>query len=77
MAELGQPPRHLKCQQCDMALVLLPRSLYPRAADWDTAQLAKFAGEIRYPGGDVVAMYTVPDANGNYACPACGTGGSV
>jgi hypothetical protein len=70
MAEL-ELPRPLNCPKCGMALVLLPLALYPRAAEWDSAQLAKFSGDITYPDGNVVAMFTVADATGKYTCPAC------
>jgi hypothetical protein len=37
-------------------------TLYPGAADWESAELAKLPGAITYPDGHRVAMFTVIDA---------------
>jgi hypothetical protein len=40
-------------------------------ADWDGNRLGKLPGDVRDHEGDRVAMFTVVDRNGTYACPAC------
>lgn len=64
-------PSLVDCSKCEMPLVVLPLSLFPNVADWDGNQLARVPGEVTDHEGDRVAMFTIVDGNGTYACPAC------
>ena len=66
-----ETPSLVHCSKCDMPLVVLPLALFPGVADWDGNRLAKLPGDVRDHEGDRVAMFTVADRNGTYACPAC------
>ena len=66
-----ETPCLIDCSRCEMPLVVLPLSLFPGVADWDGNRLAKLPGEVRDDEGDGVAMLTVVDRNGSYACPVC------
>jgi hypothetical protein len=61
----------LDCSNCEMPLVVLPLALFPSVADWDGNQIAKLPGEVTDHEGERVAMYTVVDGNGTFACPVC------
>jgi hypothetical protein len=64
-------PSLIDCSRCEMPLVVLPLSLFPSVADWDGNQLAKLPGEVTDHRGERVAMFTVVDGNGTFACPVC------
>lgn len=64
-------PSLIDCSKCEMPLVVLPLSLFPNVAEWDGNQLARVPGEVTDHEGERVAMFTVADGNGTYACPAC------
>jgi hypothetical protein len=66
-----ETPSLIDCSGCETPLVVLPLSLFPGVADWDGNRLATLPGEVRNHEGDRVAMFTVADGNGTYACPAC------
>ena len=64
-------PSLIDCSKCEMPLVALPLSLFPNVAEWDGNRLARVPGEVTDHEGERVAMFTVVDGNGTYACPAC------
>jgi hypothetical protein len=64
-------PSLVDCRGCEVPLVVLPLSLFPGVAGWNGNQLAKLPGEVTDHEGERVALFTVADENGTYACPAC------